>query len=714
MANISDFISAGGGGEALTPILSNTNDEQISATSGDYYIVTAAGVQITLPESPSIGDVVRVYNRGGQDEIVIVFPGRIPIVDPQTEAPIRGQIELEDTASYEFTYDGASWNLVFSGYFVGTPSDTSGLSLGYTAVVNAAGTITFGIQVDGMAAAPGATARTGVTTRITANVTDPDQPDGQAFIFNWPSLAELNMSSSGNTWTIVSGGGNGDNFIELSNTAEEAVLINVSATDASGNTFNAQYNHVVANNLAPVVTLTAGAGSAAVGENIVTDIINVVDAETAGTFPANASSYTITWSPPTGADVVSGCQVGDTNCTLRSTSDLRDATLRVVVEDAGAAQGIATRELTWAQAGPPITANAVTSSNNGMQAFSATAAAIAAPFHTFIGSYDGTTIPTPTVLTGSTTTATVQASPCPNDHTQNWYAYGYNPDTGLFTATTTSSSVLSFSGSVGIPITTTGFVPDSSLPFAPLTSNFGTTSRSSGGNVTTNCAGTVLSSSWSISQNIRVFNRYYWAPGTGGSATLSTGETDSTVAISSSFHNAQWSGTLSGNSTAARTATVSPPTLQRMGWFTNSTGSGGTVSDNSTTNGSSTSTNIVLGDAAGANPQTVFGASIPINVTSRVSNGIGSSATWTGSTVVPNNQGSAGIFTGTITTSGGTNNSGTMTISGTFVPTTTIFSRGSTITTSLRFGTINPTVGGTTQGGSDFRLLHSFLIRFTA
>ena len=55
MANISDFISVGGGGGGLTPILANVNDAQLTASSGEYYIVSAAGVQITLPQSPTLG-----------------------------------------------------------------------------------------------------------------------------------------------------------------------------------------------------------------------------------------------------------------------------------------------------------------------------------------------------------------------------------------------------------------------------------------------------------------------------------------------------------------------------------------------------------------------------------------------------------------------------------------------------------------------------------
>ena len=718
MANISDFISAGGGGGGLTPVLANDNDEQISASSGDYYIVTAAGVQITLPASPSTGDVVRVYNRGGQDEIVIVFPGRIPVVDPQSEAPIRGQIELRDTASYEFTYDGSSWNLVFSGYFVGTPSATSGLELGYIANVNSPGTITFALQTGPapfVDSTVGTAVRTDQTARISAVVTDPDQAAGVAFIYNWPSLVELNANSAGNTFVIVSGGGSADDFIEISNTVEESVLIDLTVIDSSGNEITAQYNHIVADNLAPIVSLTAGAGTAEVGNDIVTRITNVTDDATTGVFPANAASYTINWVVPTGATIIDGCELGDQTCTLQAAAELRNADLVATVEDSAGGVGMATRQLTWAQAGPIITARNLASTSNAVQAFSATAPAIGGDFHTFIGSYDGMTLPAQTPLTGDTLTATVMESPCPSDHTQNWYSYGHNPVTGSFTASSTASSVLSFNGSNSVAITTTGLTAASAVPAAPL--SFGGIRNSSGGSIVTNCAGAQVSSSWSITSDIQVFSRWYHVPGTGGAATLSTGETDATVAIGSAggapLKRAAWSGTLTGSSTAARTATAVAPTVHRMGFFSGASGTGGAITNIVGTTGG-TSTRIVAGNAGGGVPSAVIGA-VPVNVTASMSNGVGTSATWaSGSQSFTNGgNGSAGTFTGTVTWSGGTNNTGTITVNGTFNPTDTRFTPGSTLDVSLRTS-IFPTIGGATRPQSDYRLVHDFIFRITA
>ena len=722
MANISDFISVGGGGGGLTPVLANVNDAQLTATSGEYYIVSAAGVQITLPQSPTLGDIVRVYNRGGQNDIVIVFPGIHPIVDPRTEAPIRGQIELEDTASYEFTYDGVRWNLTFSGYFIGNPSATSGLEYGYNAVVNTAGTIEFSIQIaDDMDmlqdAAVGSAARTGRRARITANVTDPDQPMGVPFLYDWPSLAEINLSSAMDTFAITAGGGSGDDFIELTNSAEETVLLEVRVRDASGNNFIAQYNHIVADNTVPVVTLTAGVGSAEAGENITTEIVNVVDPETAGTFPANASDYTITWVTPAGADVVSGCMEGDLTCTLTRATVARDQELVVAVEDAPGGVGMATRLLTWAQAGPPITADDEDSTNNGMQAFEATTTAIGGGFFTFIGDYDGVTIPDLVPLNSNTLTATVMAAPCPDDHTQNWYAYGYNPTTTppTFTAPSTASSILSFMGTTAVTITTTGLTAASAVPNTPLL--FGGISNSSGGSIVRDCDGNQVSSSWRVRSDIQIFSRWYHAPGTGGAVTLSTGETDNTVAFGSvggtAFKRAEWSGTLNGTSTADRTATAVAPDVHRMGWFNNASGTGGTIT-NAVNNSGGSSTQIFVGNAGGARPSTAFGA-VPINVTARMSNGVGASATWAASTLNFTNggNGSAGTFTGTVTLSGGTNNAGTININGTFNPTDNIFSPGQTINVQIRATTF-PTVGGAVQRSSDYRLIHDFNIRFTS
>ena len=430
MANISDFISAGGGGGGgFTPVLANVENQTYNASTNEFYIVTAAGITINLPQNPSIGDAVKIHNRATGGNTVRIHTFTNSIFDPVSSTTIVGNLVVEDTASYELTYEGTSWSLIYSGYFVGTPSATSGLSLGFDAQANTTANIALSFFLrSSIMPAPGTPVtlplgniRTDQTLRVQAVVTDPDSPGTP--IITWADQATL--TGAGSTLVVSAGGRSGqvgesdvDDFIEFTNPVENNVVLNpvVSALDTSGGvTADNSLALTYLNNQSPTsITLTSGIGNAEADENIRTEIVSLVDPDAPNPFPH--ADFTYDWTTPAGTDIEVGCGTTDTFCELSSTGDavLAGAELTVTATDAGGAQITSSaRTLNWRFSAPAITSGTQNNTNSGSFTHTITqsASAIAAGAIAQYSTDNGVTFIDGTSVTSSLTTT------CPDSAT---------------------------------------------------------------------------------------------------------------------------------------------------------------------------------------------------------------------------------------------------------------------------------------------------------
>ena len=433
MANISDFIGgATGGGGGLNPVLANTANETVVAANNDFVLVVAAGVTINLPASPEVGDRVRVHNRAGMGVLATVFPGTNTIID-QTNDPIRGHFNVVNRGSFEFFFNGGHWDLVFSGYLI--PDDPAnlpgGLSNAYSTTENNAAVVTFSRTVNGVAVGNTDNINTADQVRIQANVVDPDSTADHTFLWSF---------DPDGSFTVEAGGGVNDPFITFSNANEQTTTITVEVQDPSGNTTTAQHVLTFLNNIGPTPSLDAVAGTAEVGDDITTEVVNIIDPDEPGTFPGNSDQFMYMWNTPAGTTITAGCGINDTTCTISSANTLIDAEITVEVVDSQGGTGTsAPRNLSWALAGPTI---ASTGGGAGGQGSRDLVVTIPAPTATGIFSTVLNADPRPNLpaLTANNLRANqIVTVGCDGNASHTFYAYTHNTNDNTFSVVSIST-----------------------------------------------------------------------------------------------------------------------------------------------------------------------------------------------------------------------------------------------------------------------------------